>query len=96
MIVPRTAVGKGGAASVTETEALPGLSWGMSEDREGQAEEARRRLEETERRADEDLEQAAEELRELTEEQEAHAERIRKAAREPTGPLLPNPPDAKD
>ncbi len=59
------------------------------------AEEARKKLADTERQADETLERAQDELRERTAEQEANAEKLRREAREPTGPLLPQPPDTE-
>jgi cell division septum initiation protein DivIVA len=58
------------------------------QDREAE-EQSHQRLEEIQREADRTLEEAAEKLREVTEQQEAHAERLRKEAREPRGPVFP-------
>jgi hypothetical protein len=59
------------------------------EELERQADEARKKLAEAEHRAEETLKCATEKLEELTEEQEQDAERLRNAAREPTGRVLP-------
>jgi hypothetical protein len=59
-------------------------------DREREAEQrSHRKLEDIQRQADRTLEEAAETLREVTEQHEATAERLRKEARQGTGPLVP-------
>ena len=61
------------------------------EDSGSPSDAALERLKEVERRADETLEGATERLEEITKEQEEHAERLRKEAHEPVGPLMPPP-----
>ncbi len=61
------------------------------DDTSSPADAALDRLKEAERRADETLESATARLEEITKEQEEHAERLRKEAHEPVGPLMPPP-----
>jgi predicted trehalose synthase len=56
--------------------------------------QSHQRLEEIQREADRALEEAAEKLRQVTEQQEATEERLRKEARQGTGPLVPPEPES--
>jgi hypothetical protein len=61
------------------------------QDREAEK-RSHQRMEDIEREADRTVEEAAEKLREVTQKQEATAERLRKEARQGTGPLVPPEP----
>lgn len=74
---------RGEARKMKKTEA--------DQDREAEK-QSHQRLEEIQREADRTLDEAAEKLREVTEQQEATAERLRKEARQGTGPLVPPEP----
>ncbi|HEY7481177.1 MAG TPA: hypothetical protein VH680_11735 [Gemmatimonadales bacterium] len=65
-------------------------------DQEREAEKrSHQRMDDIEREADRTLEEATENLRAVTEQQEATAERLRKEARQGTGPLVPPEPEGE-